>query len=92
MLRVHKRGAGPGTSRPEQAGAGPSRRTPPVHALAQPGPSTQNMSFEEAYRYEVGLEHFVQGHMMREGLGISLFTPGMIGRSSFHARDSLSTR
>ena len=27
----------------------------------------------EAYRYEVGLEHFVQGHMMREGLGNSLF-------------------
>ena len=27
----------------------------------------------EAYRYEVGLEHFVQGHMMREGTGNSLF-------------------
>ena len=27
----------------------------------------------EAYRYEVGLEHFVQGHMMREGPGNSLF-------------------
>ena len=27
----------------------------------------------EAYRYEVGLEHFVQGHMMRKGLGNSLF-------------------
>ena len=27
----------------------------------------------EAYRYEAGLEHFVQGHMMREGLGNSLF-------------------
>ena len=27
----------------------------------------------EPYRYEVGLEHFVQGHMMREGLGNSLF-------------------
>ena len=27
----------------------------------------------EAYRYEVGLEHFVQGHMMREGPGKSIF-------------------
>src|SRR6185503_7738268 len=27
----------------------------------------------EAYRYEVGLENFVQGHMMREGSGNSLF-------------------
>ena len=27
----------------------------------------------EAYRYEVGLEHFVQGHMMREGPKNSLF-------------------
>ena len=27
----------------------------------------------EAYRYEVGLEHFVQGHMMREGPGNFLF-------------------
>jgi len=27
----------------------------------------------EAYRYEVGLEHFVQGHMMREGPGNYLF-------------------
>ena len=27
----------------------------------------------EAYIYEVGLEHFVQGHMMREGPGISIF-------------------
>ena len=26
----------------------------------------------EAYRYEVGLEHFVQGHMMREGSGNSI--------------------
>ncbi|KAG2650706.1 hypothetical protein PVAP13_1NG199338 [Panicum virgatum] len=44
--------AGPQTrskTRREQAGAGPSRRTPPVLASAQPGPSTQNMSFEEAY-------------------------------------------
>ena len=28
----------------------------------------------EVYRYEVGLEHFVQAHMMREGLGNSIFT------------------
>ena len=27
----------------------------------------------EAYRYEVCLEHFVQGHMMREGPGNSIF-------------------
>ena len=27
----------------------------------------------EAYRYEVSLEHFVQGHMMREGPGKSIF-------------------
>ena len=41
----------------------------------------------EAYRYEVGLEHFVQGHMMREGKGtLSLcVTPGTIGRLSCHA-------
>ena len=35
----------------QQAGGGPSRQTPPVHTTAQPGPSTQNMSFEEAYGY-----------------------------------------
>jgi len=27
----------------------------------------------EAYRYEVGLKHFVQGHMMREGPRNSIF-------------------
>ena len=27
----------------------------------------------EAFRYEVGLEHFVQGHMMREGPRNSIF-------------------
>ena len=27
----------------------------------------------EAYRYEIGLEHFVQGQMMREGPGNSIF-------------------
>jgi len=27
----------------------------------------------EAFRYKVGLEHFVQGHMMREGPGNSIF-------------------
>jgi hypothetical protein len=44
--------AGPKTrsrTQREQAGANPSRRTPPVHASAQPGLSTKNMSFEEAY-------------------------------------------
>ena len=44
--------AGPQTrsrTRRGQAEAGPSLWAPPVHALAQPGPSTENMSFEEAY-------------------------------------------
>jgi len=27
----------------------------------------------EAFRYEVGLKHFVQGHMMRDGPGNSIF-------------------
>jgi hypothetical protein len=27
----------------------------------------------EVYQYKVGLEHFVQGHMMREGPGNSLY-------------------
>jgi len=27
----------------------------------------------KAFRYEVGLEHFVQGHMMREGPRNSIF-------------------
>ena len=27
----------------------------------------------EAFRYEVGLEHFLQGHMMHEGHGNSIF-------------------
>ena len=35
----------------QQAGAGPSRQAPPALTTAQPGPSTQNMSFEEAYGY-----------------------------------------
>ena len=45
----------------------------------------------EAFRYEVGLEHFVQGHIAKGPETLSLcVTPGTIGRSSFHARDSLS--
>ncbi|RLN27974.1 hypothetical protein C2845_PM05G21730 [Panicum miliaceum] len=39
----------------------------------------------EEYQLRVGIEHFVQGYMMREG-------PGTIERLSCHARDSLSTR
>ena len=35
----------------QQAGAGPSRQAPPAPTTAQPGPSTQNMSFEQAYGY-----------------------------------------
>ena len=34
----------------------------------------------KAYRYEVGLEHFVQGHMMREGPG-NLLTPDFVSKS-----------
>ena len=54
-------------TRREQAGTGPSRRTPPVHALAQPGLSTQDMSFEEAYghynydSYQAGSSGFAGG-------------------------------
>ena len=49
----------------------------------------------EAYRYEVGLEHFVQGHMMREGLGNSIFMcyPGYDREIELpYPRLSLSTR
>ena len=62
--------AGPQTrsrTRHEQAGARPSQRTPPVHTSAQPGPSTQNMSFEEAYGhytydpYQAGSSGFAGG-------------------------------
>jgi hypothetical protein len=35
----------------QSTGVGPSRQAPSVHTTAQPGPSTQNMSFEEAYGY-----------------------------------------
>ena len=35
----------------QQAGAGSSRQVPPVSTTTQPGPSTQNMSFDEAYGY-----------------------------------------
>ena len=35
----------------QQAGVGPSRQAPSVPTTTQPGPSTQNMSFEEAYGY-----------------------------------------
>ena len=35
----------------QQAGAGPSHHAPPAPTTMQPGPSTQNMSFEEAYEY-----------------------------------------
>ena len=39
------------TRRDQQAGAGTSRQVPPAPTTAQLGPSTQNMSFEEAYGY-----------------------------------------
>ena len=35
----------------KQAGVGPSHQAPSVPTTTQPGPSTQNMSFEEAYGY-----------------------------------------
>jgi len=35
----------------QQAGAGSSCQVPPVSTTTQPGPSTQNMSFDEAYGY-----------------------------------------
>ena len=50
-----------------QAEAGPSRRTPPVHASAQSGLSTENMSFEEVYGhynydpYQAGSSGFAGG-------------------------------
>ena len=40
-----------GTQLDQQAGAGPSRQAPPATTTTQPGPSTQHMSFEEAYGY-----------------------------------------
>ena len=39
------------TRQDQQDRAGPSRQVPPAPTTAQPGPSTQNMSFEEAYEY-----------------------------------------
>ena len=62
--------AGPQTRSRTQHGqdeAGPSRRTPPVHASAQSGLSTENMSFEEAYGhynydpYQAGSSGFAGG-------------------------------
>jgi len=35
----------------QQAGAGSSRQVPPVSTTTQPGPSTQNKRFDEAYGY-----------------------------------------
>ena len=94
-------------ARPEHAcslaeddyGQRPHRHNPLVTCVARyvkamEGAEVTFLPETEAYRYEIGLEHFVQGHMMREGPGNSLFIcyPGMIGRSSFHAQDSLSNR
>ena len=46
----------------------------------------------EAFRYEVGLEQFVQGHMMREGPRNSIFMcyPGCGREIELPCRDSLS--
>ena len=47
-----------------------------------------------AYKYEVGLEHFLQGHMMREVPGNSIFMcyHGYDREIELPCRDSLSTR
>ena len=39
------------TRQDQQAGAGPSCQAPPAPTTVQPGPSTHNMSFDEAYGY-----------------------------------------
>ena len=57
---------------------GPIDKTPLVtrvarYVKAMDGAEVTFLTETEAYRYEVGLEHFVQGHMMREGPGNSIF-------------------
>jgi hypothetical protein len=36
-------------------------------------PKSPTLPLAEVYQLQVGLEHFVQGHLMHEGLGNSLF-------------------
>jgi hypothetical protein len=43
------------------------------YVKAMGGAEVTFLSETETYRYEVGLEHFVQGNMMREGPGNSIF-------------------
>ena len=43
------------------------------YVKAMDGTKVTFLPEKEAYRYMVGLEHFVQGHMMREGPGNSIF-------------------
>jgi hypothetical protein len=43
------------------------------HVGVMDGAEVTFLPEKEAYRYEVSLEHFVLGHMMREGPGNSIF-------------------
>ena len=57
---------------------GPIDTTPLVtrvarYVKAMEGAKVTFLPETKAYRYEVGLEHFVQGHMMREGPENSIF-------------------
>jgi hypothetical protein len=44
-----------------------------THVGALENTQVTYLPFTEAFQHRVGLEHFVQGHMMREGPGNSLF-------------------
>jgi hypothetical protein len=44
-----------------------------VHVSALENAQVTYLPLTEAYQLLVGLEHFVQGHLMCEGLGNSLF-------------------
>jgi hypothetical protein len=60
------------------AGRGPSDITSLVTHIAAHVDALENaqvtyLPLTEAYQLQVGLEHFVQGHLMHEGLGNSLF-------------------
>jgi hypothetical protein len=60
------------------AGRGPIGITSLVTRIATHVDALENvqvtyLSLTEAYQLQVGLEHFVQGHLMREGAGKSIF-------------------
>ncbi|RLN35153.1 hypothetical protein C2845_PM03G21540 [Panicum miliaceum] len=44
-----------------------------THVEALDNAQVTYLPLEDEYQYQVGVEHFVQGHMMREGPGNSLF-------------------